>query len=823
MHIVQKEALLEIGEAAFEDCIYLTEIKFGTSVTTIGAEAFKDCSKLESVSFPKSLKEVCANSFENTPWFNNLRDSETLVIVDGILLYGGKAKGNITIPNTVKAIADSAFLLNYNLTSVTIPDSVTVISSRAFQSCFNIKKVKLGNKVESIGDQAFEYCEKLSEITIPKSVKFIGGYAFSECSKLKTVTVHSKDFEAGTRIFHGTSWLKTQKQKNPLVIVGNNLIDGTACSGKVTVPKGVTRICGIAFDSNNKISSVTLPDTIKYIDFGAFRDCGKLMGINLPNGLVIIGENAFEACNSLKQISIPQSVKEIGESAFFECLSLTTVKNKSKITSIPREAFFNCSKLKEVEIPSTVKSIGASAFCGCKSLSRIDLPKNLERIESSAFASCESLTKINIPNKIKYVGNDAFKLNPWLFEVKGLLIVNHILIDGSNMEGNVVIPDTVTTIAPGAFSNRICDITSVTIPDSVTSIGSGAFSMCHKLKKVKLPKNLKTIESTTFLGCDSLEEITIPDSVTTIGSSAFYYCENLKRVKVSSNLTYIADYAFFRCRKLADIEGLSPDATVHSTAFGETLINAVFYIDIKNEYAVIGKTYELKLKTDQKLGDVVWSVSDKKIAEINSKTGVLTAKKAGEVTITVTSGLLKDSRKLKIVEEQNFKIIGNTAATEGDEIEYTVEGLPKNMDVQWSISDEDMAELDDYGNYGATLRLLKPGKLTLKAKSDIGQGEITITIDKFRIIGSPTIKAHEEAVYTVSGDSNYLDWYLSDEDVAEIYGSTFDKSVTVYGLKEGTVTLVAAKYYMNTETSIDIKIEPNDNYPEDDEDYIILY
>lgn len=48
--VIIPNSVKEIGEAAFEDCIYLTEIKFGTSVTTIGAEAFKDCSKLESVS-----------------------------------------------------------------------------------------------------------------------------------------------------------------------------------------------------------------------------------------------------------------------------------------------------------------------------------------------------------------------------------------------------------------------------------------------------------------------------------------------------------------------------------------------------------------------------------------------------------------------------------------------------------------------------------------------------------------------------------------------------------------------------------------------------
>jgi hypothetical protein len=63
----------------------------------------------------------------------------------------------------------------------------------------------------------------------------------------------------------------------------------------------------------------------------------------------------------------------------------------------------------------------------------------------------------------------------------------------------------------------------VTIPEGVTSIGSGAFSDCR-----------------------SLTSVTIPASVTSIGYGAFYYCTGLTSVTfAASNIANnFGDYAF---------------------------------------------------------------------------------------------------------------------------------------------------------------------------------------------------------------------------------------------------------------------------------------
>ena len=62
---------------------------------------------------------------------------------------------------------------------------------------------------------------------------------------------------------------------------------------------------------------------------------------------------------------------------------------------------------------------------------------------------------------------------------------------------------------------------------------------------------------------------------------------------------------------------------------------------------IVGKKYTIKAKRTNTSKKLTWSVSNKKYATINKNTGVLKAKKAGKITITVTCGNVKD--KIKIV------------------------------------------------------------------------------------------------------------------------------------------------------------------------------
>lgn len=138
-------------------------------------------------------------------------------------------------------------------------------------------------------------------------------------------------------------------------------------------------------------------------------------------------------------------------------------------------------------------------------------------------------------------------------------------INYSNLIKNVSLPNGLTSIAAGAFSDCM-NLASVTIPDSVTSIGDSAFAFCGSLKSITIPGSVKSIGRFAFDACWSLENVelmhgvesigycsffranlkslVIPNSVETIDYSAFSGNRGLTRVTIGTGVRSIGQYAF---------------------------------------------------------------------------------------------------------------------------------------------------------------------------------------------------------------------------------------------------------------------------------------
>lgn len=229
---------------------------------------------------------------------------------------------------------------------------------------------------------------------------------------------------------------------------------------------------------------------------------GKENDIVIPIGVKEIGNRAFYDDISITSIDIPNSVTTIGYCAFSGCNRLTSINIPNSVTAIDEGAFEECYRLKNINIPNGIITINARTFEGCRNLTSINIPNSVTTIGYRAFYDCENLTNINIPDGVTSIGREAFDGTTW-FDAKRkdsknhLVIINNILIEAKEAEGDITIPDGVITIADSAFER--CDkLISVHIPDSVTTIGCSA-----------------------FYGCKSLTNINIPDSVTTIGCVVF--------------------------------------------------------------------------------------------------------------------------------------------------------------------------------------------------------------------------------------------------------------------------------------------------------------
>ncbi|MER2235428.1 MAG: leucine-rich repeat domain-containing protein, partial [Candidatus Limivicinus sp.] len=77
---------------------------------------------------------------------------------------------------------------------------------------------------------------------------------------------------------------------------------------------------------------------------------------------------------------------------------------------------------------------------------------------------------------------------------------------------DIVIPDNVKVIGPGAFSGKQ-GISSVTIPEGVTKIDTKAFYGCTGLRRVDFPTTLTEIGYQAFFNNDALSDLDLPNGL----------------------------------------------------------------------------------------------------------------------------------------------------------------------------------------------------------------------------------------------------------------------------------------------------------------------
>ena len=191
-----------IGDSAFYDCAWLTNLTIPDSITSIGNSAFYGCSGLTGVTIPKNVTSIGDSAFKNCGGIESIivdvnntvyYSSNNCVIKkqSKTLVLGCK---NSIIPNdgSVTIIGDFAFSGCIGLKSVVIPDSVTNIGDYAFSSCEGLTSVTIPDSVTHVGDYAFYYCINLASVTIPDSITFIGDFVFSGCSSLSPGCIPGK-------------------------------------------------------------------------------------------------------------------------------------------------------------------------------------------------------------------------------------------------------------------------------------------------------------------------------------------------------------------------------------------------------------------------------------------------------------------------------------------------------------------------------------------------------------------------------------------------------------------------------------------------------
>ena len=548
-----------IGDRAFEDCTALTSVTIADSVTSVGFRSFDGCTALSSITFPDSVTAISTAVLRGTAYYNDPNNWENNVLYAGNHLMEAKigVSGDCIIREGTVCIADSAFSMCSELTSVQIPDSVVYIGTKAFQRCEQLVSVTIPGGVKEISQSAFEdcsalttatisegvniighsafsWCPSLTSIVIPDSVSRIAEFAFVCCSALSDISLPDSVIYIGMDAFEETAYYNDETQwTDGLLYIGNHLIKAKQETyGNCAVREGTLTIADHAF-FGSQIASVTIPDGTMVIGNSAFYDCAQLESITLPDTLIYIGKTAFENNAYYRNAANWENdVLYIGKhliAAKSNSVSGSYAIKDGTLT-MANGAFTYCPKLISVIIPDSITAIGDATFQECSALTAVVIPKSVISIGDGAFDSCTSLTNVYYTGSRKadrenikigshnealsdifwdygYTTSDT--VGNWQWRLDG----THLTISGKGKMGSYGYDEGHFIGAPWGTV-----ITSVTIENGVTNIGSYAFYQCAALTTVIIPDSVTSVESEAFVGCAALSNITFSNSVTSIAA-----------------------------------------------------------------------------------------------------------------------------------------------------------------------------------------------------------------------------------------------------------------------------------------------------------------
>ncbi len=559
----------------------------GKPVTDISDLAFKDCTTLLTISIPNTVEDIADTAFMGCT--GNTR----FIVRD----EGAKApKYSASENGTLIELGRDGF---YNLKATPlaaegvyeIPAGVTKIPQLAFKSMSNVTEVVVPASVRSILKEAFDSCKKLTKITFLEAAEgetvdplsLAPDFIASTCTAIETITFPShlglidESEITLSEAFQKLNKLTAIEMAKP----GKNYsaLDGVLCNaydgrtgdtiiycplgkaGKFVVPEQITKIADRAF-AGRISTTISQPGT---------SDANKLTELEFHGHMLHIGEQAFYNNRLVEKITFKAEENPTGltieKEAFLWCTSLKELIFEEEGTTRMEMDGDTPRYVYEYTKSCGVVFIGENAFANCKE-SSLMLPSTLVEVKENAFRENKALTNLDLSH-IRYdlvFGDFVFNGCTGLLKVEitknvGYVSFASIFYKCTELATVQVSDDSpyYSTDSYGVLYNK--DKTAISfypeglvadyvIPDTIVEIGGGVFSGKKNLKKINIPKSVKTIGKRAFADCVNLTEVTFEQSGDTplkISEGAFYNCEKLTgEIRLPGRTETIEKQAFYK-------------------------------------------------------------------------------------------------------------------------------------------------------------------------------------------------------------------------------------------------------------------------------------
>lgn len=593
----------------------LSSVIIPNSVTSFEEGAFYSCSNLQDVTLPNSLQSIGVWAFGYCSNIKSINIPEGVERLEHAAFAECNGLTNVALPKSMRVIGDCAFIRCQGLKYIDIPAGVTTIQERAFEDCPNLIYINLPYTITRIEDAAFRGCSNLLGVFssienafeagtdifanvnpgcrlayptgtraiyasigwknndngdehVDTSTIFGGGTAENRSDLVYVDGIPYQWYENGTAaaVYIGYDFGQTVEIRIPSTVrvrgkdyrvtcIGNSTFGWRYDLEYVLIPEGVTSIAVMSFYADEKMTSIQLPKSLKSVGVECFERTG-LRSLTLPENLEEIDAMAFNECWYLTKII--SEIKEpfpFGEDAFGALPESCTLT----VPAGTRQAYIDAGWTEEVFKGGVLEANNNNASAG----QGMRYAVNADGETASLTYASNDIVTARIPEKTTINGTE--------YTVTG---ISDYALYAHNKLATVIIPNSVTTIGYGAFSDcpnlsnvtlgnnvqtiggnafQFASISSIVIPNSVTTIGENAFNGCVNLESVSMSTNVSSIGNDAFHGCGKLASIDFPNTLTTLSQGICNECESLTKVTIPNSLTGIGQDAFAGCSNLSTI------------------------------------------------------------------------------------------------------------------------------------------------------------------------------------------------------------------------------------------------------------------------------